>query len=341
MDNWIFPLPKFNIFGHRFDLFQSGSLTVNRPRFLGLNLAGPKAYFIFGAVAFCLLALVVVWIRRSNFGQRLLAMKDSPAACATLGLNLTFTKLGVFTVSAAIAGLGGAVYGGALRTADAQQLQFFSGLAILMVMVIGGINSIGAALFSGIFVGTPIVSNLFHSWKQLPTVLPGVAGIGLGKNPNGFIASDMRPQWDVLLEEPLAIAGVIGAELLVWMLRVTHSISNWQYAIAAIAVLALTPYVGGAIVARRKAAARAAAAGADAGGVAVATAGANGGNGLALAGARAGNGLAGDGNGGGRPLSGPLEWLGVTQPFKPEDVAAMDEVLALPALPTRGPNGAA
>ena len=37
--------------------------------------------------------LLVVAVRRSGFGQRLLAMKDSPAACATLGIDVTRLKL--------------------------------------------------------------------------------------------------------------------------------------------------------------------------------------------------------------------------------------------------------
>jgi branched-chain amino acid transport system permease protein len=39
-------------------------------------------------------------------------MKDSPAACATLGMNLTVTKLQVFALSAGIAGVGGAMLAG-------------------------------------------------------------------------------------------------------------------------------------------------------------------------------------------------------------------------------------
>ena len=49
--------------------------------------------------------LLVVAVRRSSFGQRLLAMKDSPAACATLGIDITRLKLGVFALSAAMAGV--------------------------------------------------------------------------------------------------------------------------------------------------------------------------------------------------------------------------------------------
>jgi branched-chain amino acid transport system permease protein len=288
MDNWIFPLPKFTVFGHRFDLFQAGSLTVNRPRFFGLRLDGPKAYFIFGAVAFALLAMAIVWIRRSNFGYRLLAMKDSPAACATLGLNLTFTKLAVFTISAAVAGFGGAIYGGALHSVDVQQIQFFNGLTILLVMVVGGINALGAALFAGIFVGGQITQSLFPHLVQLPLVLAGLAGVGLGKNPNGFIASDLRPRWDALLNKPVALAGVAGAEVLVWVLRITHVFNNWEYAILSIAILAAAPL----LALERNA------------------------------------------------PSEMLEWVGISRPFHPDDVTAMDRVLALAPLPG-GPDGAA
>src|SRR5207302_1731707 len=96
VDRWFYTLPRFTMFGHRFDLFQSGSLTVNKPRFFGLSLENPKTYFVFGAIAFSLVALLVVAVRRSTFGQRLLALKDSPAAYATLGLNPRLTTLAVF-----------------------------------------------------------------------------------------------------------------------------------------------------------------------------------------------------------------------------------------------------
>ena len=108
VDRWFYTLPRFTMFGHRFDLFQSGSLTVNKPRFFGLSLENPKTYFVFGAIAFSLVALLVVAVRRSTFGQRLLALKDSPAAYATLGLNPRLTTLAVFSLSAAMAAVGGA-----------------------------------------------------------------------------------------------------------------------------------------------------------------------------------------------------------------------------------------
>jgi branched-subunit amino acid ABC-type transport system permease component len=288
MDRWIFVLPRFTIFGHRFDLFQAGSLDVQRPRIGGLRVEGFRAYFIFGAVAFSVLSMLVVAIRRSAFGQRLLAMKDSPAAVATLGLNTTFAKMAVFAVSAAMAGFGGALYGGALRAVDPTSLDFFAGLTIIMLMVIAGINSIGAALFTGLFVGAPILQNIFPSLRQLQTVSVGFAGIGLGKNPNGFIPANIRPQWDVMLGEPAAIAGVVGSLIGLWVLRLTHVLGNWTYAFITLAVLVVAPLPARVLHARRTRDIAAAAV-----------------------------------------VERPLEWVGIGEPILPEDIAALDERLAL------------
>ncbi len=62
-----------------------------------------------------ILAVFVLTLRRGRFGRFVSAMRDSPSACTTLGVNLTTTKLGVFAFSAAMAGFAGAFYGGLAR----------------------------------------------------------------------------------------------------------------------------------------------------------------------------------------------------------------------------------
>ena len=108
-------------------LFQSASRPVDRIQLGPLDLSGDRAYLVFLAVAFVALAALVVWIRRGPFGRRLVAMKDSPAACATLGMNLTRTKLTVFALSAGIAGLGGALLAGLEGNARPSQYEALPG----------------------------------------------------------------------------------------------------------------------------------------------------------------------------------------------------------------------
>ena len=240
MDNWGFQFPSFSFFGHHFDLFETGSLTVPRPKFFGLGFNSDKGEVILLAAGFVIVALAVVWIRRSGFGARLLAVKDSPAAAATLGLNLTLLKLEVFAASAAMAGFGGALYGGALQVVSAQQFQLTAGLPILLVVVICGIGTIGGALAATVLVGSPIIGNLFPSLTQLPLLLFGTAGIGMARNPNGFVL-EIKDRWVPVWKKPAVAVGILGAEVVVWVLRLAHAYSNWPFAILAVAVLAVGP----------------------------------------------------------------------------------------------------
>ena len=103
-------------------ILPNASLNIPRLDLFGISFDGDKAHLVLVSVAFGLVALFLVWLRRGEFVRRLLAMKASPAACVTLGLNLTRTKLQVFTLSAAIAGLGGALLGGPVQLGVARQL---------------------------------------------------------------------------------------------------------------------------------------------------------------------------------------------------------------------------
>ncbi|MYW01290.1 ABC transporter permease [Streptomyces sp. SID3343] len=231
LDRWVFTLPKFTWGDTEIDLFNSGTLQVERFDWPGFDISSHKAYFVFGGVFFALTSLVVVWIRRGEFGRRLLAMKDSPAACATIGMNHKLTTLTVFALSSAMAGVGGAIYSGALTSVPPSRFDFTAGLSILMLMVIAGLTSPGAALFAGIFIGTPLMKNLFPEYTQLTMILIGLNGIALGKNPNGFIAAKIRPEWEPALKRPFVIAASVVVQIVLVVLRFTDVIANWPFVI--------------------------------------------------------------------------------------------------------------
>ena len=57
------------------------------------------------------------------FGRRLVALNDSPAAFATVGLNIGVTKVAVFAIGAGLAGLAGALYGTVQQTVGHLELR--------------------------------------------------------------------------------------------------------------------------------------------------------------------------------------------------------------------------
>jgi branched-chain amino acid transport system permease protein len=113
-------------------------------------------------------------------------MKDSPAACATLGMNLTVTKLQVFALSAGIAGVGGAMLGGLQSGVSVTQFDALQSLPILLMAAAGGIALVSGALAGGIFYASfPIISDAIPSLTDVLQLAPGLIGISLGRNPNG------------------------------------------------------------------------------------------------------------------------------------------------------------
>jgi branched-chain amino acid transport system permease protein len=164
-------------------------------------LQSPRTYYLFGLGVFGVLALLVSNLRRGRMGLALAAMRDSPTAVASVGSGVARLKLTVFTLSAFLAGLGGALLAGASEHAAPGSFFKLQSLVFLALAVIGGIGSwpgalAGATLFTLLqpllhqpwvldsFVGKEIFNGQL---EQLLPVFFGLGAIGLATNPNGMI----------------------------------------------------------------------------------------------------------------------------------------------------------
>ncbi|MGH8732766.1 MAG: ABC transporter permease subunit, partial [Burkholderiales bacterium] len=162
-----------------------GGLKVGRLDLPGVSFDSERAYFVLLAIAFAAIGMVVLSIRRGRFGRVLAAMRDSPVACATLGLSLTRTKLAVFMIAAGIAGIGGALFGGLQTTAGSIDFLMLRSLPLLLLAVIGGITSVGGALLGGILFALPAI--VPYAWvNNLQFLWTGIAAVTIGRNPNGL-----------------------------------------------------------------------------------------------------------------------------------------------------------
>ena len=188
-----------------------GALEVGRLD-AGLSFDNVRSYFVLLALAFGLFGMLVLRIRRGTFGRVLAAMRDSPVACATLGLSLTRTKLAVFMIAAAMAGVGGALYGGLKTSAGSTDFLMLQSLPLLLLAVIGGITSVSGALLGGILFALPSLmpdTKLFGlEMAKLQFLWVGIAAVTIGRNPNGvsFIISERVRK--LLALKPRASAGI-------------------------------------------------------------------------------------------------------------------------------------
>ena len=172
---------------------------VPRVHLPGISLAGAKSELYFECVVFAVFAVGILAIRRGSMGRLLMATRDSSAACATLGANLTLTKLLLFASSSAIAGVGGALWGGVEREVTSLNFQYQLGLSVVLLVYIWGIASPSGALLGGLSLSVAfpqIAPHLPARWSQIGYVLTGLGAISLGRNPNGNIGllSDMWQQ---------------------------------------------------------------------------------------------------------------------------------------------------
>jgi branched-chain amino acid transport system permease protein len=292
LDRWIFNLPDFDIGPVHISIFTRGAVDVDPLEIFGFAFNTPTRQLLLANGVFVAVAMLVVVVRRSGFGRRLLAIRDSEAACATFGLNLIGTRLAVFTLSAGIAGLGGAVYAIQLNSINPTRFDVVVGLPIFMLVVVGGAGLVGGALFAGASLNglLPLIGTVGDTAARLATMLPGLVGVGLGRNPSGAV-QDMSEGVAPLRRDRVALVAMFGAIALWWVLRVLDVIANWPFVIL-LALTFVVASVAATIRARQKV--------------------------IDLA----------------EPEP-ALEWVGITSPWTPEQVSALDRALALDQVQVR------
>jgi branched-chain amino acid transport system permease protein len=180
------------------------SLQVGRPHLPGISLADDTAYFVFLCIVFAIVAVGLVLVRLSSFGRRLFAMRDSPSAALTLGINIALTKLVTFVVSAGLAGLGGALLGGQQGAVSPNDFTFLISLTFLLLVVVSGIRTSVGALFAGVtYALGPLLQQHLTQPRNILQLLVGLAAIGIAHNAEGTFGGETplrrwlqgRPSW--------------------------------------------------------------------------------------------------------------------------------------------------
>ncbi len=189
-----------------------GAISVGRPPLPGMSTITNRAELIITAVVFALCAVLVLAVRRSRFGRRLVAMNDSPAAYATLGLDAKLTKFSVFALSAAMAGLGGCLYAGEQGAISGNDVLFFSSLTLLLFVAIWGMRTVTGGLLGGLTaVALPVIStHLPSAFSDLAGLAAGVGIFLLSRNPDGLLGFWPFSRRDDLVPVDLSGAGAQG-----------------------------------------------------------------------------------------------------------------------------------
>lgn len=141
-------------------------LTVHDPVFFGLDLspaAHPERFAIFCAVVLALGSLATANIRRGESGRRYVAVRANERGAASVGISVPGAKLGAFAVSAALAGLAGALATFQFSVADFSSYDVFNSISALVYTVVGGVGYVGGSVFAAASASGGVVANFVSS----------------------------------------------------------------------------------------------------------------------------------------------------------------------------------
>lgn len=244
LDRWIFTLPAFDVLGVRISFFEQGSIDLVGPQLFGFAVDTTAEVTVFAAICLAVATFGVAMLRRGRFGRRLIALRDSEAAYATLGGSLLAAKVMVFALGAGIAGLGGALIGMQLQAVTAEQFNFVAGLPLFLVSVFAGLGAVGAGLFVGTVLAgpLPVLSVLWPSLQNLVHVVPALAGIASGGVVREGAIARLREGWNPALRQRVTATALFGIPVLLWLLRLGDVINGWVFFFGAFASTLVVRY---------------------------------------------------------------------------------------------------
>jgi branched-chain amino acid transport system permease protein len=176
---------------------------VDPPEIFGIPMGASNSFWLGdGAIpspGFVLLILVVtllcalgvVQLRRSTLGARMLGVRASESAAASVGIDVILVKLAAFAVAGLLAGVAGVLYGYNFGLVTSTRFTEFLAISFLAVAFLGGITTVTGAVIGGLLVSQGIlmhlITSLFGISSDFQLLLAGLAVlVTVVTNPDGI-----------------------------------------------------------------------------------------------------------------------------------------------------------
>jgi branched-chain amino acid transport system permease protein len=168
------------------------------PDIFGWKVDSGEGFYFVCLVIVIAATLLILNLLRSPTGRAFVAIRDSEVSAQSMGIHLARYKTLSFAISAALAGIGGALYAHELKFISPDQFSILQSIDLLLMVVIGGLGSVHGAFFGAIFLIS--MPQLIAAVKDyLPPAIgqaPGLQGLVYGAVLIAFV-----------LFEPLGLYG--------------------------------------------------------------------------------------------------------------------------------------
>jgi branched-subunit amino acid ABC-type transport system permease component/ABC-type branched-subunit amino acid transport system ATPase component len=180
-------------------------ISIQSPSIFGYSLDGiihPFRYAMVCLVVLILCVAGVAWLRRSQLGLRMLAVRDNERAAAAEAVNTVRTKLVAFGLSAFMAGVAGGLFAYLYGHLSFDSFAPLASVTFVTTAYIGGIGSIAGAVIAGIISPGGPVFELFASSASVNRYQALIAGAGVVLtavlNPDG-VAPEFNKNYKALV----------------------------------------------------------------------------------------------------------------------------------------------
>jgi len=160
----------------------NAGMHVKSPDIFGWKLESGESFYWLCLVITVACTVAILNVLRSSTGRAFVAIRDSEVSAQSMGIHLAYYKTLSFAMSAALAGIGGALYAHKLKFISPEQFNIIQSVDLLLMVVIGGLGSVHGAFLGAIFLITmPQVISLAKDY--LPDAIgqaPGLQGLVYG-----------------------------------------------------------------------------------------------------------------------------------------------------------------
>lgn len=159
----------------------------------GISLARPAGLATDLSFFYVVLAVMIflTWllnnILKSRMGRAFIAIRESEVAAEATGINLSFYKAIMFTISAFFAGLAGGLYAYWIGFVSPNDFTVVTSFLLLGMIVVGGLASIPGSIIGAILFS--VLPELTSSFIGLTNIIIGVAIVLIILfRPAGFVS---------------------------------------------------------------------------------------------------------------------------------------------------------
>jgi branched-chain amino acid transport system permease protein len=130
----------------------NAGLMVSYPSIMGWELDSPEEFYFLCLVVTIASTLFILNLLRSPTGRAFVAIRDSEISAQSMGIDLARYKTMSFAISAALAGLGGALYAHNIMFLSPEQFNLLQSIDLLLMVVIGGLGFVHGAFLGATFI---------------------------------------------------------------------------------------------------------------------------------------------------------------------------------------------